>query len=118
MVLALIAVIVVLAVVGGSIRAFSRHEEPGVDPSALTGLTPAWSADLGQGRVTGMAFEADRLYASSAQGLTVFDIPCDGDGEPCRPSWLGVVPDGPISAPVVSGDSVYAGSSSGHRRPR
>ena len=117
MVLALLAVIVVLVVVGGSIRAFSRHEEPGVDPSALTGLTPAWSADLGQGRVVGIAFEADRLYASSAQGLTVFDIPCDGnsdgDGEPCRPSWLGVVPDGPISAPVVSGDSVYAGSSSG-----
>ena len=113
MVLALLAVIVVLAVVGGSIRAFSRHEEPGVDPSALTGLTPTWSADLGQGRVVGVAFEADRLYASSAQGLTVFDIPCDGDGEPCRPSWLSVVPDGPISAPVVSGDSVYAGSSSG-----
>ena len=61
MVLAFLAVIVVLAVVGGSIRAFSRHEEPGVDPSALTGLTPTWSADLGQGRVVGVAFEADRL---------------------------------------------------------
>ena len=114
LVLVLGAMVALLAAIGGTIRALGAREEAAVDPSAVEGLSPSWTADLQQGPVTGLAFESGRLYVSTGQGLSVFDPACeDPQGSRCRPSWLGVVPDGPLSAPVVSAERVYAGSASG-----
>lgn len=108
---AVVALAAGLLVAGGTIRmlqAADREPAP-LEPSGTP--TVAWRADV-PGPVTGIATDGDLLYVAGDQ-LDVFPLDCVVEGETCRARWRGVVPDGPLSAPTVGDDHVFAGSVDG-----
>jgi outer membrane protein assembly factor BamB len=107
-------IVVALAGIGGAIRTLRADDAPPIDPSNVDRLTAAWTADLGFGPVAGLAADGDTLYVSTGEALVGIEVPCASTpDEPCRPAWRGLVPDGPVSAPTVFSDRVYAGSARG-----
>jgi outer membrane protein assembly factor BamB len=108
--------VALLAGIGGAIRSIRAGDRTPVEPGNVDDLQAAWTADVGLGPVTGLAYDAGTLYVTTEQGLVAFAVPCPADGggtESCLPAWHGIVPDGPLSAPVVEDDRVYAGSTAG-----
>ena len=109
-----IGVVVLLAVVGGTIRLFEGSTNQAVTPDNVDRLTPAWTADAGPGPIPGVATSADGLFVSSADGLLVYPVPCDPDTHrECASLWRGPIPDGPLSTPTTNGTAVFAGSAQG-----
>ena len=111
---AIVAVLAVaggLVVIGGAIRLLEPPERATATPATSATPSPEWSADLGA-EVTGLAVGDDDLFATGDQ-LTVFPLRCVAEGGRCAPLWRGVVPDGPLSVPVVRDERVFVGSSEG-----
>jgi outer membrane protein assembly factor BamB len=115
--IASVAAIALLAGIGGAIRSLRADDRTPIEPGNVDQLHLAWTSDVGLGPIDGLSLEDGDLYVSTREGLVAFGLPCrpqpsapDGD---CRPDWHGIVPDGPLSSPVVHGDLVYAGSSEG-----
>lgn len=112
-----VAAIAVLAGIGGAIRANRAQDRTPIEPGNVDQLHLDWTSDVGLGAIGGLSLEDGDLYVSTREGLVAFALPCQPDAsapdDGCRPQWHGIVPDGPLSTPVVHGDHVYAGSSSG-----
>jgi outer membrane protein assembly factor BamB len=115
--IASVLAIALLAGIGGAIRSLGADGRTPIEPGNVDRLHLAWSSDVGLGPIDGLSVEGGDLYVSTREGLVAFGLPCQPDastpdGE-CRPDWHGIVPDGPLSAPVVRGEQVYAGSAAG-----
>ena len=106
-----LATAVGLVVVGGAIRVLqaATRQPPRATPTGAA--TTDWTASLGA-PITGLAIEENRLYVASDE-LAVFPVTCVTDTERCGPRWRDVVPDGPLSVPLVIDDRIFAGSADG-----
>ncbi len=108
-------VVALLAGVGGTIHLLGRESTQAVTPDNVDRLSPAWTADAGPGSVSGLTTTVDTLFASTPDGLLAYALPCTVTTQrTCPALWQARVPDGPLSAPTGSGDTVFAGSADGH----
>ena len=128
-----IAVIALLAIVGGAIRSLRADGRQPASTDEIDELPLAWVADLGAGTIGGIATDGDAIIVSTDQGLLRLDAGCavasdgatpsvtpsgeqavnDVSGGRCEPVWRSTDPSGALSAPVIFDERVFAGSSEG-----
>lgn len=109
-----LAIVALLAGVGGTIRYFQRSTTQALTPGNVDRLTPAWTTEAGPGPVPGVATGPDALFVSAEDGLVAYPLPCEpGAGRTCAPTWSASIPDGPLSTPTTNGTAVFAGSAQG-----
>ncbi len=107
-------VVILLAVVGGTIRLVGDGPADAVSPSDVDRLEGLWSTATRAAPLAGTATSEDTVFVGGSQGPVAYPQECTTPGPLCLPAWRGYVSGGPVSAPTLDGDDLFVGSSDGH----
>ena len=111
-----LAVLVSVLVAVSTTLSLARSRKPAqalsLDPLTASSLGLSW-ADPRTAPPLSLAAADGILYVSTGDSLSAYPVDCVPSGGTCPKLWSNPVPDGPLSAPVVSNGIVYASSAAG-----